>query len=51
MQEVTPERKWAGSITGKGGLMVITLTLIYPRVSGQAKSLEREGENGEWDWA
>ena len=21
------------------------------RVSGQTKSLEREGENGEWDWA
>ena len=30
MQEVTPERKWAGSITGEGGFMVITLTLIYP---------------------
>ena len=32
MQEVIPERKWAGSITGKGGFMVITLTLIYPVV-------------------
>ena len=21
------------------------------RVSGQKNSLEREGENGEWDWA
>ena len=21
------------------------------RVSGQTKNLEREGENGEWDWA
>ena len=21
------------------------------RVSGQTKRLEREGENGEWDWA
>ena len=21
------------------------------RVSGQTKSLEQEGENGEWDWA
>ena len=30
MQEVTPERKRAGSITGKRGSMVITLTLIYP---------------------
>ena len=32
MQEMTPERKSAGSITGKGGFMVITLTLIYPVV-------------------
>ena len=32
MQEVTPERKWAGSITGKDGFMVITLTSIYPVV-------------------
>ena len=33
MQEVTSEKKTsAGSITGKGGSMVITLTLIYPVV-------------------
>ena len=32
MQEVTPERKWADSTTGKGGFMVITLTPIYPVV-------------------
>ena len=32
MQEVTSEKKSAGSITGKGGSMVITLTSIYPVV-------------------
>lgn len=32
MQEETPERKRAGSITGKGRSMVVTLTLIYPIV-------------------
>ena len=32
MQEVISEKKSAGSITGKDGSMVITLTLIYPVV-------------------
>ena len=29
MPELTPERKWADSTTGKAGFMVITLTPIY----------------------